>query len=187
MRIHRRRRGGYQQKKEELVSYLYNDQIRVPEVRVVDEEGLPLGVMPTDKALATAQERGYDLVEVSPKAKPPVCRLLDYGAFKYQKEKELRTQKAHAKKVDIKGVRLSVKMGENDFNVRLEQALGFLEGGDKLRIEIRLRGREKAHVDIGKQRIQAFINKLNERYQLYVEQPITAAGGNISAILGRKS
>lgn len=169
------------------MSYLFNEQIRVPEVRVVDEEGLPLGVMTTERALTTAQERGYDLVEVSPKAEPPVCRFLDYGAFKYQKEKEMRSQKAHAKKVDIKGVRLSVKMGDNDFNVRLEQALGFLEDGDKLRIEIRLRGREKAHADIGKERIQAFINKLNERYQLYVEQPITAAAGNISAIVGRKS
>ncbi len=187
MRIHRRRRGGYQQKKEELVSYRFNEQITVPEVRVIDEESKPLGVLSTERARAMATERGYDLVEVSPKAAPPVCRFLDYGAFKYQKEKEMKSQKAHARKVDTKGVRLSVKMGENDFNIRLQQALGFMEDGDKLRIEIRLRGREKAHVDIGKQRIQEFLNKLTERYELSIEQPITNAGGNVSAIVARKS
>lgn len=186
MRIHRRRRGGFQ-KKEESVVYRYNDQINVPEVRVIDEEGQPLGVLPTERAIAIAQERGYDLVEVSPKAAPPVCRLLDYGQFKYQKEKEMRAQKAHAKKVDVKGVRLSVKMGEHDFNIRLDQALGFLEEGHKLKLEIRLRGREKAHAHLAEDKIKEFIDKLQEKYQLNLEQPITRAGGNVSAIVGRKS
>jgi len=186
MRIHRRRRGGYQ-KKQETVNYRSNDQIRSPEIRVVDEVGIALGVLRTEEAIALAQERGFDVVEVSPKAVPPVCRFLDYGQFKYQKEKELRAQKAHAKKVEVKGVRLSVKMGQNDFNTRLEQAYGFLESGDKLKIELRLRGREKAHGDIAKEKIQEFITSLEEKYPLVVEQPITRSGGTVSAVVGRKS
>ncbi len=186
MRIHRRRRGGYQ-KKPETVNYRSNDQIRSSEVRVVDEAGVALGVLRTEEAIALAQERGFDVVEVSPKAVPPVCRFLDYGQFKYQKEKELRAQKAHAKKVEVKGVRLSVKMGQNDFNTRLEQAYGFLESGDKLKIELRLRGREKAHGDIAKEKVQEFINSLEEKYPLVVEQAITRSGGTVSAVVGRKS
>ncbi|HEU0051016.1 MAG TPA: translation initiation factor IF-3, partial [Patescibacteria group bacterium] len=96
MRIHHRRRGGYQ-KKEEGPVYRYNEAITIPEVNIIDEEGKFLGTMPTERAIALARERGYDLVEVSPKAVPPVCKFLDFGQFKYQKEKELRIQKARAK------------------------------------------------------------------------------------------
>lgn len=186
MRIHHRRRGGYQ-KKEELVQYNVNEQILAPEVRIIDENGDVLGVMSTPQALATAQERGYDLVEVSPKAVPPVCRFIDYGQFKYQKEKEMKAQKAHAKKVDVKGIRLSVKMGDNDFNTRLAKAKEFLADGDKLKIEIMLRGREKEHGDIAKDRIKEFLDLIQQEYTLYIEQPITRSGGNVSAIVGRKS
>ncbi len=186
MRIHHRRRGGYQ-KKEELVQYNVNEQILAPEVRVIDENGDMLGVLATARALSTAQERGYDLVEVSPKAVPPVCRFIDYGQFKYQKEKEMKAQKAHAKKVDVKGIRLSVKMGENDFNTRLAKAKEFLADGDKLKIELMLRGREKEHGNIAKDKIQEFLNLIQQEYQLSIEQPITRNGGNVSTIVGRKS
>ena len=186
MRIHHRRRGG-QYKKEEKILYRSNEQINVPEVRVIDESGAPLGVLPTAKALALAQERGYDLVEVSPKAEPPVCKFLDFGQFKYQKEKELKTQKAHSKKVDVKGIRLSVKMGQGDFDFRVTQGKDFLAEGHKLNIEIRLRGREKEHGDIGKARIQEYMDRLSKDYQLSIEQPITRSGGNVTAIVGRKS
>lgn len=186
MRIHHRRRGGYQ-KKEELVQYNVNEQILAPEVRVIDENSEMIGVLATAQAIATAQERGYDLVEVSPKAVPPVCRFIDYGQFKYQKEKELKAQKAHAKKVDIKGIRLSVKMGENDFNTRLAKAKEFLADGDKLKIELMLRGREKEHGNIGKERIQDFLDLIQQEYELSIEQPITRNGGNVSTIVGRKS
>lgn len=185
MRIHHRRRGG-QYKKEEKVVFRVNDQIRVPEVRVIDENGEMLGVLSTDRALEIARERGFDLVEVSPKAEPPVCKLLDYGQFKYQKEKELRAQKAHSKKVDVKGIRLSVKMGIGDFDTRLQKGKDFLEEGHKLNIEIRLRGREKAHTDIAKAKIQEYLDRLAEEYQLSIEQPITRSGGNVTAIVGRK-
>jgi len=186
MRIHHRRRGGYQKKEEGLV-YRNNEAILVPEVRVIDEEGKFLGVIPTAQAIATARERGYDLVEVSPKETPPVCKFLDFGQFKYQKEKEQRIQKARAKKVDVKGIRLSVKMGAHDEDIRVDQAKEFLADGDKLKIEIMLRGREKEHGDFATRRIQEFLKKIEQTYPLSVEQPITRAGGNVSTIVGRKS
>lgn len=186
MRIHHRRRGGYQ-KKEEGPVYRYNEAITIPEVNIIDEEGKFLGTMPTERAIALARERGYDLVEVSPKAVPPVCKFLDFGQFKYQKEKELRIQKARAKKVDIKGVRLSVKMGQHDLDIRFEQAKEFLADGDKIKVEINLHGREKEHGDLAMERIKEFLQRLETAYPLSIEQPATRAGGNISTIVGRKS
>lgn len=186
MRIHYRRRRG-QQKQEEVVKYLINDQITAPIVRVIDDENTFLGEMTIEKALALALEREMDLVEVSPKEEPPVCKVLNYGQFKYHKEKEIRAQKAHAKKVDVKGVRLSVKMGQNDFDVRVNQAKTFFKEGDKVKIEIRLRGREKEHGHLAQERIQAFIDQIALEYGVTVEQPITRSGGNVSAIIARKT
>ncbi len=186
MRIHHRRRGGYQ-KKEEVPIFRANEQIMAPTVRVIDEEGTMLGELATAKALALAKERGFDLIEVSPKAVPPVCKFLDYGQFKYQKEKEARIQKARAKKVDVKGIRLSAKMSQHDMDIRSTQSKEFLAEGHKLKIEIMLRGREKEHGDLAFQRIEQFIAGLQQTYQLGLEQPITRSGGNVSAIVGRKS
>lgn len=186
MRIHYRRRGG-QQKKEEGLQFRCNEQITSPTVRVVDDQGEALGEMPTDKAQQLALDRGFDLVEVSPKAVPTVCRFLNYGQFKYQKDKEARVQKARAKKVDVKGIRLSVKMGQHDIDIRLNQSKEFLQDGHKLKIEIMLRGREKEHGEIAIQRINAFITALQGTYPLSLEQPVTRSGGNVSAIVCRKS
>lgn len=185
MRIHYRRRGRPQPTSTTL--YRTNQYIRVPEVRVIDENGEALNVMPTEKALALAQERGYDLVEVSPKAEPPVCRFLDYGQFKYEREKEARAKKANARKVEVKGIRLSVKMGAHDEQVRRQKATEFLGEGHKIKVELMLRGREKAHVDIAKQRIEGFIASLKETHPtLYIDQPFQRQAGNCSAIIGKK-
>ncbi len=184
MRIHYRRK---QYQKPTGVDYRANERIHVPEVRVIDEEGKFLGVLKIADAIAIAQEREMDLVEVSPKENPPVCKILDFGAFKYQKEKEKKAQKAHAKQVEVKGIRLSVKMGVHDLDVRKTQAIGFLEDGDKIKIEIMLRGREKAHGELAEQRIRAFMAEIEKKYLLYIEQPVTRQGGNVSAIVGRKS
>ena len=186
MRIHRRRRHG-PQTTDTIISYKYNEQIRVPEVRLIDENSEMLGQMRTEQALNLASERGYDLVEVSPKAEPPVCKLLDYGQFKYQKEKELRQQKTHAKKVEVKGVRLSVKMGQNDFDTRLGQAVKFLEGGDKLKIEVRMRGREKAHSELAIGKVNEFIEALQKHHALAIEQPPKRSGGTVSAVIAKKT
>jgi translation initiation factor IF-3 len=183
MRIHYRRRPP---PKSAASLYRLNEFIRVPEVRLIDEMGTTLGVLKIEDALRLAQERGYDLVEVSPKETPPVCKLLDYGQFKYQKEKEQKAMKAHARKVEVKGIRLSVKIGEHDQEIRRLKAVEFLSEGHKLKIEIILRGREKAHADIAKQRIEDFIKSLEPTYPLFTEQPVTRQGGNVSAIVGRK-
>ncbi len=185
MRIHYHRRR--QSNKPKGPIYRANEQIRVPEVRLIDDHGTFLGVMKTFDALKLAREHEADLVEVSPKEQPPVCKLLDFGTFKYQKAKEQQAQKAHAKKVDIKGVRLSVKMGIHDMDVRKKKALSFLEEGDKIKIEIRMRGREKAHGELAFKRIENFIKLLEETYTLTIEQKITRQAGNVSAIIGRKS
>jgi len=184
MRIHYRRRSKPQ---DQGTQYRANERIRVPEIRVIDEEGEMLGVMTTEKALAMARERELDLVEVSPKANPPVCKLIDYGAFKYQKDKEMRQQKAKAKKVEVKGIRLSVKMGDHDKNVRLVKALEFLKDKQKLKLEMILRGREKAHGDLAMQRIRDFIAELETHTPVYVEQDVKRQGGNVSAIVGPKT
>lgn len=184
MRIHYKRRN-FQKPTGPI--YRANERIIAQEVRVIDDQGKFLGVMRTDEAIRLAHERELDLVEVSPKEDPPVCKFIDYGTFKYQKAKEQRAQKAHAKKVEVKGIRLSVKMGVHDLDVRKKQALGFLEDGDKLKIEIMLRGREKAHGELAGQRIEAFLKGITETYELYTEQPITRQGGNVSSIVGRKS
>lgn len=185
MRIHYRRHRTTH--KVESAQYHSNRHIQSPEVRLIDEEGKFLGVMKTSEALRLAEERGYDLVEVSPKEVPPVCKLLDFGAFKYQKEKEMKQQKAHAKKVEVKGIRLSVKIASGDLENRLNQAKKFLDEGQKLKLEIILRGREKAHANIALEKIQAFMNQISQSYELFIEQPPKAQGGNVSAIVGRKS
>ncbi|MFA5129937.1 MAG: translation initiation factor IF-3 [Patescibacteria group bacterium] len=184
MRIHYKRH-----KKPQFdagLQYRANHAIRVPSVRVIDAEGVDIGVLPIQKAIALAEESELDLVEVAPKAEPPVCRIIDYGQFKYQKEKEYKAKKVHARKVEVKGIRLSVKIGEHDLDIRRDKAKEFLEDGQKVKIEIILRGREKAHGDLAGDRIQEFIDSLKDAYEIYIEQPVKRQGGNVSAIVGRK-
>lgn len=184
MRIHYRRRKPQQH--DVGLQFRANQAIRSPEVRVIGADGADLGIMSIGDALKVAREQELDLVEVAPKAQPPVCRILEYGQFKYQKEKEQRAKKVKAKKVEVKGIRLSVKMGEHDLDVRRGKAEDFLEEGHKLKIEIVMRGREKAHTDIAAQRIESFINTLKEKHDLFIEQPVKRQGGTVSAIVGRK-
>lgn len=142
--------------------------------------------MTTAKAISIARERELDLVEVAPKAKPPVCRIIDFGQFKYQKEKEEKAKKSHAKKVEVKGIRLSVRMAENDFNNRLEKGKEFLSENQKIKIEIILRGREKSHGDLAIERINGFIAAIGKDFTIFVEQAVKRQGGNVSAIIGKK-
>jgi translation initiation factor IF-3 len=182
MRIHRHR---VRRPKIDIPTYRVNEQIGNEEIRVIDESGKPLGILKTAEALRTAQERALDLVEVSPKAEPPVCKFIDYGHFKYQKEKEVRKQKAQSKEVEVKGIRLSVRIGDHDFDIRRQQAKKFLERGDKLRLEIVLRGRERAHADIAEAVIRRFIAALQADFPLRVEQALSKQGGRITTVLAR--
>ncbi|HBR80201.1 TPA: translation initiation factor IF-3, partial [Candidatus Uhrbacteria bacterium] len=171
--------------KFDIPEYRTNRQITAPELRVVDENGLPLGILKTSEAIRIAEERGFDLVEVSPKAEPPVAKILDHGQFKYQKEKEVRKQKIQSHEVDIKGVRLSVRIGEHDFEIRRQQAKKFLERGDKVRPEIVLRGREKAHAYLADEIITRFVKSLESEFPIRTEQAVTKQGGRVTAIIAR--
>ncbi len=185
MRIHRHRR--FQKPKFAPQEYRANKSILALEVRVIDENGVPLGIIPTAEAVAKAQERGLDLIEVSPKAEPPVCRFGDFSQFKYQKEKEARKQRAQSKEVEIKGIRLTPRIGQGDLQTRVEQAKKFFEQGDKIKAEMLLRGREKAHIDIAKGVFDEFLSKLQEYYPVKIEQPFKNMDGRLSMILARQS
>lgn len=184
MRISRHKRNW--RPRVEEIRYRANAQITAPEVQVVDEAGEHLGAMPTADAIKLAEERGYDLVEVAPKAAPPVCRFLDYGQFKYQKEKEARKQKAHAHRVEVKGVRLSVRIGDHDRDVRREKALEFLREGHKVQVEMILRGREKAHGDLAQKTMEEFAASLNTpEMPTKIEQPFQRQGGRLTLVVAR--
>lgn len=165
-------------------SFRRNEQIRVPQVRVIDEHGNQLGVMVTAHALAEALSRGLDLVEVSPVAQPPVCKYVNYGQLIYEQNKKERKQKSRQKKIEVKGIRLSITISEHDLQVRQEQAAKFLAKGHKIQIELMLRGRQKAHPEIGQDVVTTFINLLTE--QAMVESPVARKGHKFIALLAPK-
>jgi translation initiation factor IF-3 len=131
-----------------------NHRIRVPEVRVLDPEGNQLGVMETRQALRLAQEQGMDLVEISPTAQPPVCRILDYGKFKYDQAKKQKDAKKKAHTVDIKGIRMRYGTEAHDLDYRVKDARRFLEEGDKVQVTLIFRGREMSHPEIAKAQME---------------------------------
>jgi translation initiation factor IF-3 len=135
--------------------------IRIPQVRVIDEEGNQLGVMPTPKALEMAQERGLDLVEVAPMAAPPVTRFLDFGQYKYELTKREKEAKKR-QRVGFKEVRLSPKIGTGDFDTKKHRAVEFLSEGDRLKVTVRFRGRELTHPEIGRALLERFAEQIKE-------------------------
>lgn len=183
MRIHPKR---FRRPVETGPVFRANEQIVAPEVRVIDENNAHVGVIPVAQALAMAQERGYDLVEVDPKSNPPICKILNFGQFKYEKEREARKQKANAKTVEVKGIRLSARIGDHDLETRLNLAKKFLEDNNKIRIEIILRGREKAFSGLAKEVIEGFLAKLRQDFNLFVEQPVENTNGKLTTIIGKK-
>lgn len=133
-----------------------NEEIRDKEVRLIDSDGSQMGIVSIQQAMETAMQRGLDLVKIAPKAEPPVCRVMDYGKFRFEQAKKEKEARKNQKVVDIKEVRLSAKIDVADFNVRVKQAEKFLKGGDKVKASIRFRGREMAHTDIGLTVMQRF-------------------------------
>jgi len=159
-----------------------NYQIRIPEVFVISDNGEKLGVMDTKIAIAKAQEKGLDLVEVSPIAEPPVCKFTDFGQFQYSKSKKQKEQKK--KKIEIKGIRLSLKIGKHDLDFKRKQAEKFLKQGDKVRIELNLKGREKAHRDLATEVINKFVEEIEN--ETIAEQELKIQGGKLSTIIKSK-
>src|ERR1700723_1902446 len=139
-----------------------NDRIRAREIRVIDENGEQLGILPPFEALKIARERGLDLVEVSPTAVPPVCRIQDYGRFLYEKEKSERAARKKQKVIVIKEVKFSVTVDEHDYQPKKNMAIRFLGDGDKVKASLRFRGRQMAHRELGYKIINKLIQDVGE-------------------------
>ncbi len=135
--------------------------IRIPQVRVIDDEGNQLGVMPTPQALEMAQEKGFDLVEVAPMAAPPVARFLDFGQYKYELTKREKEAKRR-QRIGFKEVRLSPKIGSGDFATKMHRAIEFLEDGDRIKVTVRFRGRELSHPELGRMLLERFAKQVEE-------------------------
>jgi translation initiation factor IF-3 len=155
--------------------------IRIPQVRVIDEEGNQLGVMPTPRALQLAQERGYDLVEVAPMSSPPVTRLLDYGQFKYEQARKEKEARRHQRSVEFKEVRLRVKIGKGDFDTKVRRAISFLEDGDRVKVTVQFRGREVSHAYIGRDLLDRFAAAVAEHGN--VDRPPVLEGRSMTMVL----
>ncbi len=161
--------------------YWYNENIRIPQLRVIGPNGENLGILETAKALAIAREAELDLVEVNPIANPPVAKIMDLGQFKYEQEKKEKKAKSSQKKIDIKGVRLTFRIKGNDLENRKRQTVEFLSDGDKVKIDLILKGREKAHKDLARNMLQKFLDELG--VEVKVEAPISEQGGRFSVII----
>jgi translation initiation factor IF-3 len=139
-----------------------NEEILDKEVRLIGSEGEQLGIMSAEEALKIAIEQDLDLVKIAPGSNPPVCRVMDYGKFRFEQTKKEKEARRNQKVVDIKEVRLSAKIDVHDFEVRVKSAQKFLTGGDKVKASIRFRGREMAHTDIGLAVMERFADALTE-------------------------
>lgn len=148
-----------------------NEMIRVPSVRLINEDGEQVGVVETTKALQLARESELDLVEISSNAVPPVCKIIDWGKFQYLQAKKENEGKKKQKKTEVKGVRLRPSTGENDLNFKRNQAEKFLKKGNKVKIQIVLRGREKAFSDLARKTLRDFVDKIE--IPVRIEQGVT--------------
>lgn len=155
--------------------------IRVREVRVIDDEGQQLGVLPTLQALGLAQEKGLDLVEVAPSAVPPVCRILDYGQYKYELQKREREAKRKQKSQTFKEIRLRVKIDVNDLRTKTRRAGEFLDDGDRVKVTVQFRGREMSHANLGRDLLDRAAEMLTEHG--VVERPPLLEGRNMFIVM----
>ncbi len=161
-----------------------NEQIRVPEVRLIGADGQQVGVMPTKEALAQATEAHLDLVEVAPQASPPVCRIMDYGKFKYQQSKKQQEARRKATTIQVKEIKVRPKIEEHDMGFKLKNTRRFLSDGDKVKISVIFRGREIAHTDRGFRILAQMAEALADVGN--VEQNPKLEGRNLSMIVSPK-
>ena len=141
---------------------MINEQIRDREVRLIGEDGQLIGIMSSRDAFKMAQDAGLDLVKIAPKAQPPVCKIVDYGKYRYEQARKEKEAKKKQKTMEVKEVRLSPNIDSNDLNTKINQARKFLEHGDKVKVTLRFRGRELAHVEQSKVILDNFAEKLAE-------------------------
>lgn len=162
-----------------------NEEIRHREVRVVNNDGDQIGIMALKKGLNLAKERGLDLVEVAPNANPPVCRILDYGKYKYEQAKKAKQAKKNQNVMNVKEVQMSVKIEEHDFNVKVDMAKRFLNDKDKVKVKIKFRGREITHKDLGYDLMEDFYAELEDMAKMETKPKME--GRNMLMILTPKS
>ena len=139
-----------------------NEEIRDKEVRLIDSDGSQMGIVSIQQAMETAMQRGLDLVKIAPKAEPPVCRVMDYGKFRFEQAKKEKEARKNQHVIEIKEIRMSPSIGDNDFLTKLKNGQKFLQEGDRLKVTIRFRGREMAHTNIGEQLLKDFAAKCSD-------------------------
>ncbi len=161
-----------------------NNQINVPSVRVVDEDGEMLGVLPIREALSRAAEAGLDLVEISPNAEPPVCKILDFGKYKYEIQKKKNEARKKQKVIEVKEIKLRPNIDEHDYEVKMRSVHRFLDEGDKVKVTMRFRGREMVHQEIGLKVLERVRDELEERVK--VEQMPRLEGRQMIMVLAPK-
>ncbi len=161
-----------------------NEAIRMREVRLIDAEGNQKGILPTIEALRMAREAGLDLVEIAPQAQPPVCKLLDYGKYKFDLEKKTRESRKHQKQVRIKEIRMQPKIDGHDLEFKTRHVREFLDEGNKVKVTVRFRGRELAHTELGKVVLDRILEKLEGNFLL--ERAAQMEGRTMSLLLNPK-
>jgi len=139
-----------------------NEEIRAPQVRLIDQDGEMLGVMSAREALARAYDVGMDLLEISPNAEPPVCKITDFGKFKYEQQKKANEARKRQKVVEIKEIKVRPNIDDHDYEVKMRQMKSFIEEGDKVKVTLRFRGREMAHQDLGVKVLERIRNEMAE-------------------------
>ena len=144
------------------LDHLINDEISVPEVRLISDTGEQLGIMSNEAAQKIAEEKNMDLVMIAPGSKPPVCKIMDYGKYRFEQGKREKEAKKNQRVIEVKEIRMSPSIGENDFNTKLRNGQKFLSEGNRLKVTIRFRGREMAHTNIGEQLLKDFAAKCSD-------------------------
>jgi len=167
--------------KDPFKHFLINERIKIPQIFLIDERNNQLGVMSTADGLKKARAAELDLVEVNPKANPPVARIMNYGQYKYETEKKNRRAKAHQKTIELKAIRLSFRIKGKDLETKQKQAQKFISDGHKVKIDIILKGRERTHKSMAMDNIKKFIESLGKNTKII--QPVTSLNGQITAIV----
>ena len=167
------------------VTHEINEEIIDKEIRVISDEGEQLGIMSAEEALKIAEEKELDLVKISPMAKPPVCKIMDYGKYRFEQAKREKEAKKNQRVMEVKEIRMSPSIGENDLQTKLKAALKFLADGDRVKVSIRFRGREMAHTNLGEQILRDFADKCSELANLDKQPKLE--GRNMSMFLSPKS
>ena len=163
---------------------LINEQIRAKEVRVLGESGEQLGVMSIEEAMRLAEEAEVDLVQIAPNAQPPVCRVIDYGKYKYEQTRREKEQRKKQKVIEVKEIRMSPNIDENDMNTKIAAARKFLSKGDRVKVAIRFRGREMAHMNNSRYILDDFAKALED--VAVVEKPAKVEGRTLTMFLTEK-